>query len=151
MTAAPGRVDLPDRVHPAGRISASQRSAVYALAEALFATDAGAPPPERLAWLVDDLDDFLAQAGPRARGVFTLCLTALALGAPLFARRLGGFSSMPLSERSSALERLERSPLALALFGAKALLCIVYYEHPEAALHAGNDGLCLRRKPERVP
>jgi hypothetical protein len=38
---------------------------------------------------------------------------------------------------------MERSALGLAVFGAKAILCIVYYEHPDAAGAVGFDASCL--------
>jgi len=41
--------------------------------------------------------------------------------------------------RARALERMERSPLSLALFGAKALVSIVYYEHPDPARSIGYE------------
>ncbi|MEZ4409470.1 MAG: hypothetical protein R3A52_23815 [Polyangiales bacterium] len=66
---------------------------------------------------------------------------------PWMVGRPGGFTTMPVALRREAVERLERSPLGLAVFGAKAMLCIVWYEHPENAAFIGADGLCLRRRP----
>jgi hypothetical protein len=53
------------------------------------------------------------------------------------------YRSLSLEDRSHALERLEQSPFALAVFGAKAILCIVYYEHPDAAKLVGYEAKCL--------
>ncbi len=115
-----------------------------ALAEALFTTHEGPPQEERLSWLVEDLDDFIAQSGKRARFVLWLCLTATSWISPLFAFRVGPLRWLSLETRTRALERLERSVFALALFGAKAILCVLYYEHPDAARAIGYDAECLR-------
>lgn len=122
------------------------RRATLALAEALFADEQGPPPAERLAWLCDDLSHFMAHAGVRARGLFALCLFAISWGAPWMVWRLGPLAALDLNTRSRALSRFESGPLALALYAAKAMLCIVYYEHPDAAALTGYDGLCLVRK-----
>lgn len=125
-----------------GALSPALRATTHALAEALFTTDEGPPPEERLAWLVDDLDDFLARSGPRALFVFRLCVLAVGLVAPLLVGRLTTLRALATPDRLRALERMERSPLALALFGAKTTLCILYYEHPDAAREVGFDGAC---------
>ncbi|MFO0630065.1 MAG: hypothetical protein U0325_31180 [Polyangiales bacterium] len=72
-----------------------------------------------------------------------LCLLAVAWMAPLLMRRLGGFASMPRDARREGVERMEASPLGVPFFGAKAILCVVWYEHPDNARHAGYDGQCL--------
>lgn len=135
----------PDAVATAKPMSPWMQSTTVALAEALFADEAP-PPPARLAWLRDELSHFLQHAGTRARGVYGLCLFAIRWLAPLTVRRLAPLDALDLDTRTRALERFEQSPLALSLFGAKAMLCIVYYEHPEAAVMTGADGLCLVRK-----
>ncbi|MBI5516770.1 MAG: hypothetical protein HY909_23500 [Deltaproteobacteria bacterium] len=140
----PARIEVPDAVRPAAGLAASLRGSVLALAEALFVSDDGPPPPERVAWLLDDLDDFLGHAGPRARLSFGLCVRAVAWTCPLLVGRPGSFRALSLPLRLRALERLEKLPLGLALFGAKALLCLVWYEHPENERFAGYDGRCLR-------
>lgn len=114
-----------------------------AVAETLFTTREGPPPADRLDWLVDDLDDFLARAGSRARLIYRLCILAIAIVAPLLVWRLPPFRALSASRRTVALERLERSPLGLALLGAKAVLCILYFEHPDAAKLVGYDGACV--------
>ena len=118
------------------------RLATHALAEALFTTEAGPPPEDRLAWLVDDLDDFLSRSGPRARFVYRLCLLAITIVAPLMIGRLPPYRALSREQRARALERMEHSTLGLAVFGAKAMLCILYYEHPDAARLIGHDNLC---------
>ena len=142
--------DLPNLRHdhddaPGGHagLTPRMRAATYAVAETLFTTDAGPPPAARLAWLCDDLDHFFVHAGPRARSVYRLCLLAISIIAPLLVLRLPPFRRLSREARSEALERMERGPLGLAVFGAKAPLSIVYYEHPDAARAIGFDPGCL--------
>ncbi len=128
-------------------LSPGLRATTHAIAEALFTTEDGPPPEERLAWLVDDLDDFFVRAGGRALFLFRLCVVAISVIAPLLVGKLAPFRALGQADRLRALERLERSPLALAIFGAKTTLCILYYEHPGAAEEVGFDGSCLRGEP----
>jgi len=51
--------------------------------------------------------------------------------------------ALPLGDRSHALEKMESSRFALPLLAVKAMLCIIYYEHPDAAREIGFDGACL--------
>lgn len=142
---APTRIEVPDRVTGRAGLSPRQLATARAVAEALFTTDAGAPEPARLDWLCEDLNDFVAQAGDRARLAFALCLLGIAILAPLLILRLPPFRALSRERRAEALERLERSPFALAVFGAKAMLCIVWYEHPASRAEIGHDGLCMGR------
>ena len=136
-------IEVPDAVRPGAGLSVTARANAVALAEALFATTEGPPTAERLAAMADDLDDFVRRAGDRARRSLVLCLLAVAWMVPLFLRRLGGFTALPLAERTEGIARMEASPLGVPFFGAKAILCVIWYEHPEAARHAGYDGVCL--------
>jgi hypothetical protein len=115
-----------------------------ALAEALFSTEAGPPPAERLDWLVRELDDFLDRMGGRGRLLLLLSLFAVSWLAPLLTFRLRSLRSLPLPARIDALERLERSRLAMPLLAVKAILSVLYYEHPDAAREIGFDGACLK-------
>ena len=137
-------MDVPDMAPPGPGLSPWMRAEVRALAEALFSTHDGPPPAERLDWLVDDLHDFLSHAGSRARGSFQLCLTAVASLAPVAIGRRPTLASLPLPERLRSLERLEHSPAALAIFGAKAILCMLYYEHADAPRENGFVTDCLK-------
>jgi hypothetical protein len=116
---------------------------VEALAEALFSTEAGAPPRERLKWLSRELDDFMARAGARSRLVLRASVLCIAVVAPLLIRKLGPLRSLPLAQRTEALERMESGTFALPLLAVKAILCILYYEHPDAAREIGFDGRCM--------
>jgi hypothetical protein len=120
--------------------------AIEAIAEALFSSADGAPPRERIEWLSHEMDDFLARAGARSRFVFRLSLLAVSMLAPLLLWRFAPLRALPLGERTEALERMERGRLALPLLAIKAMLCIVYYEHPDAADEIGFDGACLLTK-----
>jgi hypothetical protein len=126
-------------------------SAASSLAEALFSTDAGPPPAERMVWLGRELDDFLAHAGARSNFVFRLALFAVSLIAPWFIWKLGPLRALPVADRITALGRLEESPLGLSLFAVKAILCILYYEHPDAAAEIGFDGSCLKGPTRALP
>ena len=87
--------------------------------------------------------------GPRARVAYRLCLLAISIVAPLLILRLPPFRSLPPALRVRALERMERSALSLAVFGAKTTLCILYYEHPDGARHVGFDAGCA--EPAMLP
>ncbi|MBL8608992.1 MAG: hypothetical protein JNL38_16820 [Myxococcales bacterium] len=114
-----------------------------AVAEAMFATDEGPPPPKRLDWLEKELRGFLGHAGSSARFVFGASVYAVTLLGPLVSGRLGGFASLDLEARKHVLERVEKSFLSTPLLGVKAILCILYFEHPDAARFIGANGACL--------
>ncbi len=124
------------------RMPQSLRKTARAVAEALFADETGPPPSARLTWMLDDIDDFLSRSGPRARMVFSASMLALETLAPLTIRRLPPLSRLDRSVRAEAISQFEQTPLGLAVLGAKATLCIVYYEHPDAAAEIGFDGAC---------
>lgn len=128
---APG---LPPRTLRAARL----------VSEALFSTDEGPPPAERLDWMEADLGDFFAHVSLRAKLLFRACLATVYLLSPLLIGRLRSMGGLSVEERIEALHALERTPLSLALLGMKAILCIVYYEHPEAAESIGWDQECLQ-------
>jgi len=117
-----------------------------AIAEALFASDEGPPPRDHLAWLAVELEDFVAHIGPRSRLVVRGSFLALAMTSPIAAGRPRPITRLSIAERQRALERLERTPLALAVLAARATLCFLWYEHPE---HARAIGLRPRPAPPR--
>jgi hypothetical protein len=114
-----------------------------AIAEALFSRGGTLPPTTRVDWLIAELEDFLARAGTRSRLMLALSITAVGLFAPLFVRRVVGIERLSLADRITALTRLEDRfpPPVLAV---KALLCLLYFEHPDAAREVGFDGECAR-------
>lgn len=113
------------------------------VSEAMFSTESGPPPAERLDWMEAELSDFFAHVTLRARLLFRACLATVYLLAPLLIGRLRTMAGLTVEERIDALHALERTPLSLALLGMKAILCIVYYEHPDAALEIGWDQECF--------
>jgi hypothetical protein len=136
------RTDVPDRVLGTGGLGRAGRASLRAFAEALF-SEAGRPPPaDRLDWLVDDFDDFLRQGGARARLGFKALLLVVSVVAPVTVWRLLPLRALPLATRIEALERFERTPAGLAIYALKALVCLVYYEHPDAARSIGYEGTC---------
>jgi hypothetical protein len=130
---------------PGGASIVSARTLVTlrAVAEALFATSTGPPSAERIDWLLLEIEDFLARAGPRTRLVLGVAVFAVNLLAPLLVLRLTPLRRLTLGERVHALQNLENSRLAAPLFAVKALLSLIYYEHPEAAREVGFDGACM--------
>jgi hypothetical protein len=118
------------------------------IAEALFLTDQGPPPAERLDWLALETEDFLARAGARSRFVVGLALLVVGLLAPLVVFRFVSLARMAVRDRARALGRLEDS-FGAPVLAVKAMLCILYYEHPDAARGVGFDGACLK-EPEHV-
>lgn len=134
------RTRVPDAKRADWQMPRPLRRAARAFGEALFHDGSASPPPERLDWTLDDLEHFLALSGPRARAVFQASMLAVTTLAPLTLRRPGPLWRLSVPQRIEALERFEKTPLGLAVFGAKALLCIVYYEHPDSAAEIGFDG-----------
>jgi hypothetical protein len=128
-------------------VSARTLGTLRAVAEALFSTESGPPSPARIDWLLLEIEDFLARAGPRTRLVLGLAVLAVNVLAPLCVLRLISLRRMPLAQRVHALRRLENSRLSAPLFAVKALLSLIYYEHPEAAREVGFDGECMGQAP----
>lgn len=116
-------------------------------AEALFSDEAGPPPAERLDWLMRELEDFVDQGGARVRAILVGGLLAATWAAPAFARKRPPLGRLSIADRIAALDALEHSPLGLPLLGVKAILCILYYEHPDVLRDAG----VLAEDEERTP
>lgn len=104
-----------------------------AVAESLFSAPDRIAPGDRLDWVADEAEDMAAHAGARARLVMRTVALLLALIAPLFVRKLGHVASLSLPARTVALQRMESSLAAPLVLALKALLCTVWYEHPDAA------------------
>lgn len=121
----------------------SWRREIASTAEALFSRPAP-PPPERLRWAVDDLADFLERAGGRSRLVFHACRLATTWLAPLHVAALPPLGRLLVGDRVRALAAMERGPLGMTVLGVKAMLSMVWYEHPDSAAEIGFDGRCAR-------
>jgi hypothetical protein len=76
---------------------------------------------------------------------------AISVLGPLHVSRLPPFRRLSQEQRARALERMERGPFSLAVFGAKAILCILYFEHPGPAREIGFDGSCLVSEADPLP
>jgi hypothetical protein len=118
------------------------------VAEAVFLTDDGPPPPDRLDWLSREVEDFLARAGARSRLVVGLALFAIGVLAPLLSLRFVSLARMSVRERARVLSRLEHT-FGAPVLAVKAMLCLLYYEHPDVARSVGFDGQCLGPPDER--
>lgn len=130
------------RAHRRGLTPGSLASA-RVLAEGLFSTEDGPPPKERLDWMEADLGDFFGHTSRRAGWLFRACVFTVTTFAPLLIGRLPGLSRLTVEERVEALERMEQTLLSMPLLAAKAILSIVYYEHPDASRAIGWDTSCM--------
>lgn len=117
------------------------------VAEAVFLTASGPPPAARMEWLALEIEDFLARAGSQTRLTLRLALLAISVLAPLVVLRFTPLKRMPVAERARAIGQLEHSSLGAPVLAIKALLCVLYYEHPDAAEEIGHDGQCLLPGP----
>lgn len=113
---------------------------LHAIASVLFADEKGPPSAARLNWTVAQIEDIIVRARGRGALVYRVSVGVLSWVAPLLIFRLPRLSRLSYAQRVRAVARFERSPFGLMLFAVKALLCIVYYEHPEAAAEVGFDG-----------
>ncbi len=116
--------------------------AVRAIAEALFSKEGVPPPEERLSWLDGECEDFLARCGAQSRFFFSLMVALVSVIAPLFLGRVGRLGALSVPDRVRAMARLERR-FGEPLLAVKAILCLLYYEHPDASREMGFDGQCL--------
>lgn len=119
-----------------------------AFAEAFFSRDGEPVDGARLDDFVAELSDFFGNVRGRARLLFLACLATATWAAPLLVGRpFARLGALSIAERIEALERLERVPVAqLALFAAKAVTSIVYYEHPDVAEEIRWDQRCMGKK-----
>lgn len=142
------RLTGPDlRVRDPVPVSPSLLRHARAVAEALFSSESGSPPVERMEWLQREVADFLGRTGLFSRLILRLCLFVVVVLAPLMIGRFRQLPSLEMKERCRALDRLDHSFLSPALLACKAILCILYFEHPDAAREVGFDGGCLRSAP----
>ena len=114
-----------------------------ALAEAMFSDESGAPPPERIDWLCEDFEDFVEQAGMRAGVILRSALWLATWAAPLGMGKRPPLRRLSLPDRVEALVKLEESPAGLPLLALKAVVCMIYFEHPDAQASIGVDMDCL--------
>ncbi len=120
------------------------RHSARVVAEALFSSDAGPAEPSRLDWVAQDLMDFMARSPGRARFILRLSLFALTFLAPLFVFRPLPLGWLSLPVRVRALERMEHSVLGPAALAVKAMLCMLWFEHPDTRRETNTPITCLR-------
>ena len=113
------------------------RRHVRAVAEALFCRDEGPPPAGRIEWLCDDYADFIDKAGPRSELILGGALAVATWIAPVTIGKLPPLGRHDVATRCRALEALEKTKAGLPLLALKAMLCTMYYEHPDAAKEIG--------------
>lgn len=109
---------------------------LMALAEAVF-SDGAPPPPDRMAWTRYEFADFMARGSPRGRLMIRAGGLVVAIVAPLMIGKLRPFRRLGLEDRVRALEKMEATQLASIIIALRAVLCIVYFEHPDAAAEVG--------------
>jgi hypothetical protein len=125
------------RCHPTGVLSPFTQSAIAAISEALFSEDSGPMPKARLDWLVAEYSDFLSRAPSSKRLLFAIASGVVSFIAPLLIAKFSSFASLSFSDRVRALRRLETRPVGKILIPLRAILCLIYYEHPDAARDLG--------------
>jgi hypothetical protein len=112
-----------------------------AVAEALFTVPETAPlEPARLRWLQHQLHLFQQDVGGLGMLIFRTALWAVCALSPWLILRPGSFVRLSLADRVRAMHALEKSPLAMTLFATKALLCMIWFEHPTSARSIGVGG-----------
>jgi branched-subunit amino acid transport protein AzlD len=109
------------------------RPIVRALAEAMF-SDATTTAKSRLDAFVDDVDDFVSHASRMLRFGLLLMLEVIHFTPLVLLWRFATFESLPCPDRVRVLERMESSRIVgftLVLAAYKAILCLIYFEHPD--------------------
>lgn len=118
------------------------RRSFFSIAEVLFAQEGEPPPPQRLRWLCEKTRLFAEDVGGRGIFAFRAGVFLAEWVAPVLVGQLPPLRQLDFHTRVEALERMERSPLGLALFAVKGVACINYFEHPDTARAVGFDGGC---------
>jgi hypothetical protein len=123
-------------------VGRSTMRALVSIAEAVFSRDGTPPAADRLTWVERETEDFLARSGARSRFMFSFMIWLTTWLAPILSGRFSPLYALPLESRVRALAHLEER-FSEPLLAVKAILCLVYYEHPDAARDVGFDGRCL--------
>ncbi len=121
-----------------GALSPKVLQHTMTVAEALFSpNDVDPPPAGRMAFVQDEYADLMARSSWRGRLLFTWSARIVGRVGPMFIGRFVPISQLKLPDRIEALRRVEKRPIGGLLIALRALLCMVYYEHPESAREAG--------------
>ncbi len=105
---------------------------VRALAEAMFSHGDG-PPAQRIDALVREVDDYVSFASRTLRFGLLLMLEVVRFAPVLLLWRFATFESLALGDRVRVLEKMEQSrfvPLMVVFAAYKAILCLLFFEHP---------------------
>lgn len=121
---------------PNGALGRRTLETLIAVGEALFSKGGAPPPQERMAFLRSETADYMARGGPLLRLQITIAALVVSVVAPLYLGRLGTTRGLPLERRVRALSSMEHGAGAPLLIAVRALLCMIYYEHPDAAADA---------------
>lgn len=122
---------------PSGRISRANLKTIESIAEALFSVEGVAPPRERISWINQEVFDYMSRVSVLGRFLFVCALFLVSRIAPIVVFRFCSLYRLSLDRRILALTRYESSALGASLIPIKAILCIIYYEHPDAAREVG--------------
>ncbi len=141
---APPPAHVAVRARELDAVPAAFEVRLAAIAEALFATEAGPPDPRRVAWVCADFADFASRAQGRGRLVLLLSVWFLTWLAPLAVWRLGPLASLPLDLRAEALERVEGSGIGFIALAPKAMLCLMWFEHPDTQRETKTEPTCSK-------
>lgn len=130
MTASPLSFlpSFPERT----TLTRRDRIVLGAIAEAMFSQD-GEVDGSRLDAHVDAVDAFISHASKPIRFGLRLALLVVRIAPVLLFFRMRMLESLSVDERVSVLMRLERSrfaELSLAFVGWRAVMTMVFYEHP---------------------
>jgi hypothetical protein len=146
----PGRTTLTSR----------DRIVLRAIAEAMFSQD-GEVESARLDAHLDEVDAFISCASKPVRAGLRVALFVVRIAPVLLFLRMRTIESLVVEERVAVLSRLERSPLAnlsLAFIGWRAVMTLLFYEHPielERLGYAGEERQVYKRRlalaPARLP
>lgn len=124
---------------PTGEANSRALDRLMLIAEALFSRDASPPPAARIAWLRGEMGDFLSRAAPLGRLLFVMGSLVVSLWAPVLVGSLPPLSRLSFARRVQALTKFESRRVAPVLIALRAILCLLYYEHPDAAQDVGID------------
>lgn len=117
---------------------------VAALSSALFTTREGPPPEERIHWLCQEVSTHIKSSGHYVHFPFRFFIWSINWIGPLLSFRFIPLHRTEPAKRIALLNKLEHSRLlSMPVLAIKAILCILYYEHPDAAHEVGFDGQCL--------
>lgn len=142
MTLDSHWVDPTALSHPRPAPTGWARDAV-AVAAAMFDAPDDEATAIRLAWVSDELRTLMADVDAMTRLVFRVSLVLLSRIGPWLVLRPWSFRRCDRAQQLRILERYERSPLGLTLLAVKAMLCIIWFEHPQAAADARFDAGCI--------